>query len=126
MTRPVEVKKFKAPNAPYDRNALHYPSDTCSIMFYEPLEPFTVLDVCKPGHFNAYWEDLRVGKLITCLLGEIADGINMVELQVIECPRNAHSKHTGDVMVSRKGRDGKFTPYRHDGTMTDEKERKAA
>ena len=128
MVRPVEVEKFRAPAPTYDRNALHYPSDNGSVMFYEPREPFKMVDVIKPGHFNAYWEDLRVGKLITCLLGEPADGIHMVELQVIECPRDAGVKLRGDVMVSHKGRDGKFIPIRHDGTETkdDDKERKVA
>lgn len=51
----------------------------------------------------------------------------MVELQVIECPREAGTKQ-GDVMVSHKGRDGKFTPIRHDRTDTkdEDKERKVA
>ena len=116
--RPNEKKVFKAPKATYDRNALYYPHDHGGDFVYEPLEPFTQVDVCVPGHFNAYRDDLRVGTRITCRLGDIADGIKEVELQVIERPR---TEREGDIMVSVKGRDGTFTPVRHDGTLAEDK-----
>ncbi len=126
MTRPPEVKKFKAPAPAFDRNALYYPNDFGGDWIYEPREPFTKLDVVKPGHFNAYRGELvnqGVGTRITCRLGDIQDGILEVELQIIECPR---SERMGDIMVSVKGRDGKFTPVRHDGTLAEDEKEKAA
>ena len=113
MTRPAEVKVFKAPKPAYDRNALYYPHDHGGDWVYEPLEPFTKKDVIVPGHFDAYRDDLRVGSRITCRLGDIQDGITEVELQVIECPKRVDD----NIMVSVKGRDGQFTPCRHDGTL---------
>ena len=122
MTRPAEVKVFKAPKPTFDVNALYYPHDHGGDWVYEPLEPFTKVDVIVPGHFNAYRADLRVGSRITCRLGKIADGITEVELQVIERPQ---SDRAGDVMVSLKGRDGTFTPCRHDGTLAEDTEKVA-
>ena len=125
MTRPAEVKTFKTPAATFDRNALYYKSDFGGDWVYEPREPFTKLDVIKPGHFNAYRGEFinqGVGSRITCRLGDIADGITEVELQIIECPR---SERMGDIMVSVKGRDGKFTPVRHSGELAAEKEHTA-
>ena len=122
MTRPVDKPKvFKAPPPTYDRNAMYYVQDGRD-WIYEPAEPFTKVDVVRPGHLNAYREELRVGSRITCRLGEIADGITEVELQVIECPRKDRQ---GDVVVSVKGRDGNFTPVRHDGTLDEDKEQAA-
>lgn len=119
MTRPAEVKTFKAPNAAYDRNALYYPHDSGGDFVYEPREPFTKKDVVMPGHFNAYRDDLRVGTRITCRLGDIADGITEVELQIIERPRDERG---GDIMVSFKDmKTGKFCPCRTDGTLAEEK-----
>ena len=126
MTRPVEKKIIKALSPTKDVNSLYYVQDGWD-WIYEPKEPFTKIDVLVPGHFNAFREELRVGSRVTCRLGKIADGITELELQVIECPR----KGCGDVMVSHKGRDGKFTPCRHDGTLgedeaEEDKPRKAA
>ncbi len=126
MTRPPEVKKFKAPAATFDRNALYYKNDFGGDWVYEPREPFTKIDVCKPGHFNAYrgeFVNQGVGVRITCRLGDIADGITEVDLQIIECPK---SERMGDIMVSVKGRDGKFVPVRHDGTLAEDTTEKAA
>ena len=121
MVRPVEIEKFKAPPPAYDRNAMYYVADGLD-WIYEPREPYTKIDVCLPGHFDSFREELRVGSRVTCRLGKIADGITEVELQIIECPR---SERQGHVMVSVKGRDGKFTPVRHDGALVDEKEQTA-
>ncbi len=123
MTRPVDREVFKAPPPAYDRNALYYPADHGGDWIYEPSEPYTKVDVIVPGHFNAYREELRVGCRVTCRLGDIQDGITEVELQVIECPR---SERQGDVMVSVKGRDGSFTPCRHDGGADTETEKEKA
>ncbi len=120
MTRPAEVKKFKAPPPSYDRNALYYIVDSYD-WIYEPREPFEKIDVCKPGHFNAYRDDLRLGSRITCRLGDIATGITEIELQIIEWSR---SEHEGDVMVS-VGPSRKFTPVRHDGTLAEDEEKAA-
>ena len=120
---PNDKKTFKAPKATFDRNALYYPHDHGGDFVYEPLEPFQKIDVIRPGHFNAYREDLRKGTRITCRLGEIADGITEVELQVIE---RSQSERQGDIMVSIKGRDGRFTPCRHDGQLADDKKERVA
>ncbi len=114
MTRPTEVKTFKAPKPAYDRNALYLIADSYDWV-YEPTEPYTKTDVCKPGFFEAWRDELKVGARITCRLGKVEDGINEVELQVIECPKQAE----GDVVVS-VGSSRSFTPCRHDGTLADE------
>ena len=70
-------------------------------------------DVIRPGYFNAFRTELRVGTVIDCRLGDPADGITQVFLQVIECRKDG----TGDsdpVMVS-VGPSRKYTPCRHDG-----------
>ena len=113
MTRPVERKVFKAPPPAYDVNSLYYVQDGRD-WIYEPTEPYTKAQVILPGHLNSWREELRIGSRITCRLGKIEDGITEVELQVVSCPK---SDRLGDVMVSVKGRDGKFTPCRHDGTL---------
>ena len=119
MTRPAEVKVFKAPKPAYDRNALFLIADSYDWV-YEPLETHTKTDICKPGFFDAWRDELKVGARITVRLGKVEDGITEIELQVISAPKSAE----GDVMVSVKGRDGSFTPCRTDGTLT-EKEEKA-
>ncbi len=115
MTRPVERKVFKAPPPAYDVNSLYYIQDGRDWIF-EPAEACTKAQVILPGHLNAWREELRVGSRVTARLGAIEDGIQEVEMQVISCPK---SDRLGDVMVSVKGRDGKFTPCRHDGTLDD-------
>ena len=127
MTKPIEKKIIKAPPPTKDVNALYYVADGFD-WIYEPKEPFSKVDVVLPNHFDVYREELRVGARITCRLGKIADGITEVELQIIECPQWATH---GDVMVSVKGRDGRFTPCRHDGMLgedeaEEDKPRKAA
>ena len=117
MTRPAETLTFKAPKPSYDRNALYYPHDSGGDFVYEPREPFTKKDVVMPGHFNAYRDDLRVGTRICCRLGDIADGILEVELQIIERPRQ---EGDGDILVSfQDHKTGKFCPVRHDGTLAE-------
>ncbi len=123
MTRPVEREVFKAPPPAYDVNALYYVSDGLDWV-YEPKEVYSKPDIVKPGHFNAYRAELRIGSRITCRIGKVETGIIEYELQVIERPK---SDQAGDVMVSVKGRDGSFTPCRHDGgeVAEDEKEKAA-
>ncbi len=121
MTRPAEVKKFKAPGPTYDRNALYLVMDSYDFV-YEPREPFEKIDICKPGHFNGYRDDLRLGSRITCRLGDIATGITEIELQIIEWSR---SEHEGDIIVA-VGPSRKFTPVRHDGTLAEDKEKEVA
>jgi hypothetical protein len=115
MTRPVERKVFKAPPPAYDVNSLYYIQDGRD-WIYEPTELYTKAQVILPGHLNAWREELRIGSRITARLGSIEDGIQEVEMQIISCPK---SDRLGDVMVSVKGRDGQFTPCRHDGTLDD-------
>ena len=120
MTRPIDKPKvFKAPAPSYDRNSMYSCQDGRD-WIYEPLEPFTKVDVCVPGYLNAYREELRVGSRITCRLGEIADGITEVELQVIACPRNVNE----DVLVA-VGASRRFTPCRTDGSLDEDKEQAA-
>ena len=113
--------RFKAVPPAYDRKALYYPHDYGGDWIYEPREPFTKLDVIKPGHFNGYHNDLvnqGVGARITCRLGDIAAGITEVDLQIIEFPQKAHM---GDIMVSYKDpKTGKFVCVRHDGTLAED------
>lgn len=83
-----------------------------------------VTDVLKPGFFNVHQSELIVGTIIECRLGYPEDGITSLRVQVIYSPT---SSGIGNVMVSYEDRKtGKFTPVRHDGTATKDKERKAA
>ena len=122
MVRPVEMETFKAPPPSYDRNAMYYVTDGHD-WIYEPREPFTKKDVCLPGHFDAYSDELRVGCRITCRLGKIEDGITEVELQVIECPPLGKQSEA-PVLVSL-GSTRVYTPVRHDGTATKDEEKVA-
>ena len=122
MVRPVEMRTFKAPPPSYDRNAMYYMTDGFD-WIYEPREPFTKKDVCLPGHFDAYSDELRVGCRITCRLGKIENGITEVELQVIECPPLGKQSEA-PVLVSL-GSTRKFTPVRTDGSLAEEKEKAA-
>ena len=54
-------------------------------------------------------------------VGEIADGITQVFVQVITAPKNEAG---GDVMVSI-GSSRKFTPCRHDGALAEDAEQAA-
>ena len=74
----------------------------------------TKLDVCKPGFFNKWRGNLFVNSMIDCRLGDLADGITRVVLQVIEKPGG------GDVIVAVGDQHGHFTPCRHDGGMVEE------
>ncbi len=75
----------------------------------------------KPGFFNAYRDELRVGMMIECRLGQIADGIDQGFVQVIVAPK---SERLGDVEVSI-GAWRKFTPCRTDGMLAEDTEKAA-
>ncbi len=115
MTRPTDpVKVVRAVPSTY-RNDLYHVVDGYDWVYENPA--YTKGDVVRPGFFNVYREELRVGAIIECRVGEISDGITQVWLQVIAVPKEAE----GDVMVS-VGPSRKFTPARHDGTLSDDKD----
>ena len=118
MTRPTDpVKVVRAVPSTY-RNDLYHTVDGYDWVYENPA--YTKIDVARPGFFNVYREELRVGAIVECRLGEISDGITQVWVQVIVAPKEGE----GDVMVS-VGPSRKFTPARHDGTLSDEKEQAA-
>ncbi len=102
-----------------DRDDLYYVQDGYDFVYEN--SKYTKLDVVKPGFFNVYRDELRVGQMVECRLGRIADGITQVYLQVIESPKDERS---GDVMVSL-GSTREYTPVRHDGTLAEDKEQAA-
>ena len=96
-------------------------ADTYDFVFRD--QNATKLDVIKPGFFNQHRGELIVGTMIECRLGHPCDGIAIVRVQIIHAP--GYSR-TEDVLVSYENpKTGKFTPVRHDGTMTDEQEKAA-
>jgi len=118
MTRPQDpVKVVRAVPNDY-RNDMYHTMDGYDWIYENPS--YTKIDVARPGFFNVYQSELRVGAIIECRIGEIADGITQVWLQVIVAPKESE----GDVMVS-VGSSRKFTPVRHDGTLADDKEKAA-
>ena len=118
MTKPTETKVFKAVR-PTGHNDLYHTADGYDWIF-ENTEA-TKLDVCKPGFFNTYREEMRAGAIIECRLGDMADCITQVWLQIIEAPLSAG---TGDVIVS-VGPSKRFTPVRHGGELEDNLEKVA-
>ena len=119
MTRPTDpVKVVRAVPSTY-RNDLYHTSDGYDWVYENPN--YTKIDIARPGFFNAFRDELRVGAIMECRLGEIADGITQLWVQVIVAPKNERG---GDIMVSI-GPSRKFTPVRTDGTLVDEKEKTA-
>ena len=115
MTRPTDpVKVVRAVPSTY-RNDLYHTADGYDWIFEHSA--YTKGDVARPGFFNIYRDELRVGAIIECRLGKIEDGITQVWVQVIEAPK---SERAGDVMVSI-GQSRKFTPVRHDGSLAKER-----
>ncbi len=102
-----------------DRNDLYHTTDGYDFIYENAV--YTKIDVAKPGFFNAYRDELRVGMMVECRLGEIADGITQVFVQILAAPK---SEIQGDVMVS-VGSSRKFTPVRHDGTLAEDEEKAA-
>ena len=115
MTKPAETKVIRAVR-PTGRNDLYHTTDGYDWVYENSSA--TKPDVCKPGYFNIYREEMRAGAMIECRLGHFVDGITQVWLQIIAAPR---SERQGDVMVS-VGPSRKFTPARHDGTLEDEEQ----
>lgn len=119
MTRPTDpVKVVQAVPSTY-RNDLYHNCDSYDWIYENPA--YTKIDIARPGFFNIYREELRVGTIIECRVGKIEDGITQVWVQVIDSPKKERG---GDVMVS-VGLSRKFTPVRHDGALADEKEKAA-
>ncbi len=84
-------------------------------------ENATKLDVVKPGFFNQHRSELIVGTMIECRLGHPCDGVTVFSVQVIDNPKWVRGT---DVLVS-VGKSQTFTPVRHDGTLTEDKEKAA-
>ena len=101
-----------------DRNDLYHTTDGYDFIYENSA--YNKGDLVRPGFFNAYRDELRVGMMVECRLGQIADGITQVFVQVIAAPKES----TGDVMVS-VGSSRKFTPVRHDGTLAEDEEKAA-
>ena len=123
--RPVDPAKVVRAVPSTTRNDLYHSTDGYDFIYENPA--YTKVEVAKPGFFNSFRDELRVGMMIECRLGKIEDGITQVYVQVIEAPK---SERLGDVEVSVGG-SRKFTPSRHDGTMPlepvkDEQGRKVA
>ena len=118
--RPVDPAKVVRAVPSTTRNDLYHVTDGYDFVYENP--GYSKLDVAKPGFFNAYRDELRLGMMVECRLGTIEDGITQLFVQVIEAPK---SERLGDVMVS-VGPSKKFTPSRHDGTMTLEPTEKVA
>ena len=124
--RPTDPAKVVRAVPSTTRNDLYHVTDGYDFIYENP--GYSKLDVAKPGFFNAYRDELRVGMMVECRLGEIADGVTQVFVQVIEAPK---SERLGDVEVS-VGPSRKFTPSRTDRTMTlepvkdEQRERKSA
>ena len=114
--RPTDPTKVVRAVPSTARNDLYHTMDAYDFIYENPS--YAKIDIAKPGFFNAYRDELRVGMVIECRLGEIADGITQTWVQVIERPK---SEMGGDVMVSL-GPSKKFTPVRHSGEAEDEKE----
>ncbi len=112
------TKVVKAPPRS-DRTDLYHTLDSYDFIYENTTA--TKIDVAKPGFFNIFRDELRIGMMVECRLGQIADGVTQVFLQIIESPKEGG----GDVMVSL-GSSREFTPVRHDGTQADEQERKVA
>ena len=119
MTKPQDpVKVIRA--VPTDgRNDLYHTVDGYDWVFEHT--GYTKLDVCAPGFFNCYRGMLRRGAIIECRLGNFADGITQVWLQVIQTTTDARGV---DVMVS-VGPSRKFTPVRHSEGVGDKQEQAA-
>ena len=112
------VKVIRA-EPPKGRDDLYHTMDGYDFIF--ETSTATKLDVAKPGFFNCYRDELRVGMVVECRLGNIADGITQAWFQVSQAPK---SERGGDVMVS-VGPSKKFTPVRHSGELAEEEEKAA-
>ena len=117
--RPMDKPKVVRAVPRTDRNDLYHTVDGHDFIYENPS--YGKNDVVRPGFFNTFRDELKVGMMIECRLGDIADGITQTWVQVIERPK---SELGGDVMVSL-GPSKKFTPVRHSGEMEDEREKVA-
>ena len=105
------------------RNDLYHTTDGYDWVYEH--EDYSKIDVAKPGFFDAFRDELRVGMMIECRLGPIADGIVQLWVQIISAPKK---EGEGPIMVA-VGSSRKFTPARHDGSIAEtdaEQERKVA
>ena len=118
MKPPGPTKVIKAVPT-RNRDDLYHTTDGYDFIYEN--SKYTKIDVAKPGFFNIFRDELRVGMMVECRLGQIADGITQVFVQVIASPK---TEAGGDVMVSI-GSSRKFTPCRTDGTLAEDEERAA-
>ena len=85
--------------------------------FYFRSKTDTVAEVSAPGFFDFMRDTFRSGRqqsvvhFITCLLGEIADGLTQVELHLVDAP----SQFSGPVVMAA-GDVKKFKPFKADKT----------
>ena len=118
----VATERDNAPPPP-PREPLDKWSDGTAVNhYYMRSKTDDVIDVCKPGYFNFMKETFRSGghkgvvHYVTCLLGQIEDGLTEVRLHLIDAPGG----FSGDVIMA-KGESRKFTPVRHDGALDEDK-----
>ena len=119
MTRPTDPLKVIRAVPRTGRNDLYHTMDGYDWVYENPA--YTKVDCAKPGFFNNFRDELRVGAVVECRLGSIQAGIVQTWVQVIAVPK---TEGEGDVMVS-VGASRKFTPCRHGGGLEKE-EGKAA
>lgn len=79
-------------------------------------------DVIKPGFFNPWREELLVGTMIDCRIGDPRHGIKRFWVQITDCPK---WERNGDILVSVGDQHGHFKPVGHSGTLADKKEKAA-
>ena len=69
MTRPTDpVKVVRAVPSTY-RNDLYHTMDGYDWVYENPA--YSKIDVARPGFFNVYREELRVGAIIECRVGRV-------------------------------------------------------
>ena len=113
MTKPISTEPPVRAVRPTGRDDLYHTVDGYDWVYENPA--YTKFDVVRPGFFNVYREELRVGAMIECRVGAIEDGVTQVWVQVIEAPKGEF----GDVMVAI-GPSKRFTPCRTDGSLEED------
>ena len=118
--RPAERIKVVKAVPSTGRDDLYHTTDGYDFIYEN--SKYTKLDVVKPGFFNNFRDELRVGMMVECRLGEIEDGITQLFVQVIAAPK---TEIRGNVEVSVGG-SRKFTPARTDGSLEEDEQKEQA
>ena len=71
--RPMDKPKVVRAVPRSDRNDLYHTVDGYDFIYENPT--YGKADVVRPGFFNTFRDELKVGMMIECRLGDIADGI---------------------------------------------------